>query len=201
MRLRPTSLIRRVSQRAFTLVELIVATAISVVLGGSVVLLLVQAAQEQRNGYSDTTVEEAAFLLEANITSALRSMSSNQGLSPITSSLVTNGIPNAYNSVLVFAPSNGLYITASITYSPSTGQVTYVPNTAVPTTQVIWMTNSPSAALTELYFSSSQNLDGSFNTSLVNVVFEMTDNGFSQQGTVNNPTVLFRNFSVQMRSD
>jgi hypothetical protein len=63
------------------------------------------------------------------------------------------------------------------------------------------MTNSPTVALTKLYFSTSFNLDGSQNNSLVNVVFQMNDNGFSQQSPINNPASIMRNFSVQMRND
>jgi hypothetical protein len=66
---------------------------------------------------------------------------------------------------------------------------------------MLWMTNSAAAVLTELYFSTSFNLDGSQNNSLLNVVFQMNDNGFSRQNPTNNPASLFRNFSVQMRND
>jgi type II secretory pathway pseudopilin PulG len=191
------------SRRAFTLVELLIAILVSVGLSGTVVLLLVRSATEQRNGLADTTVEEAAYTLEAKITACLRSMSANQGVTPIYSSafLATNGNLLGYQSVFLFYPSNGTYITASINYYPSSGEVFYISNTLVPATGTLWMTNSTSVALTELYFSTSFNLDGSQNNSLVNVVFQMNDNGFSQQGAVNNPTSLMRNFSVQMRND
>jgi prepilin-type N-terminal cleavage/methylation domain-containing protein len=191
-----------VSRHAFTLVELMVAMVIGLGLAGSTVLLLVQSATEQRSGFADTTVEEKAYTLQANITSCLRSMSANQGLTPVYSSGVnnTNGTLLGYQSVFVFYPTNGGYVTASISYNPSTGKVTYTPNVASPP-QVIWMTNGTSTELTEFYITTSFNPDGSQNNSLVNVVFQMNDNGFSQQGTINNPSSIFRNFSVQMRND
>jgi hypothetical protein len=189
------------SSLAFTLVELMFSMAVGLGLAGTVMLLLVQAASEQRNGFADTTVEEQAYILEANITSCLRSMSANQGLTPnYSSGLYSSGTFLGWQSIFVFAPSNGVYTTASITYNSTTGQVIYAPNVAA-TGQIIWMSNSPSAALTELYFNPSANPDGSPNASLVNVAFQMNDNGFSQQGSTNNPTSIFRNFSVQMRND
>ena len=193
----------RFSQRAFTLAELMVATAVGLGLSGTVVLLLVQTATEQRSGFAATTVEEKAYLLQANITSCLRSMSANQGLTPNYSSGVfaAGGILLGYESVFMFYPTNGAYNTASITYNPSVGQVIYTPNILSPTTQVLWMTNSSTAMLTEFYFTTSLNLDGSQNNSLVNVVFQMNDHGFSQQSPTNNPASIFRNFSVLMRND
>ncbi|MGO8700475.1 MAG: type II secretion system protein [Limisphaerales bacterium] len=198
-----TAIAEGLSRRAFTLVELLVAITVGLGLSGTVVLQLVQSATEQRNGLADTTVEQAAYALEANITACLRSMSANQGLTPNYASglLDTNGNLLGYQTVFFFYPSNGTYITASICYDASSGQVLYTSNTLASSSETLWMTNSPAVALTELYFSTSFNLDGSQNNSLVNVVFQMNDNGFSQQSPMNNPTSIMRNFSVQMRND
>jgi type II secretory pathway pseudopilin PulG len=199
----PIGIAPRKTRKAFTLVELMVATAVGVALSGTVVLMLVQSATEQRNGFSDTTVEEKAYTLEANITSCLRSMSADYGITPNYASIVTgtNGNPLEYTSISMFYPTNGTYIVASISYNATNGQVLYTPNVSTPWAHVLWMTNSTSIALTEFYFSTSLNLDGSQNNSLVNVVFQMNDNGFSQQNPTNNPASIFRNFSVQMRND
>jgi hypothetical protein len=90
-------------------------------------------------------------------------MSANQGLTPNYSSAHynTNGNLLGYQSVFVFYPTNGGYVTANISYNPSTGQVIYTPN--------VYDTLDPDAVddqqcsplLTELCFSTSWNLDGS----------------------------------------
>jgi hypothetical protein len=193
-----------ICQRAFTLVELLVATSVGMVLAGTVLLLLCQTATEQRYGFADMTVEEQAYKLEANLTSCLRGMSANQGMTINNSSGLynSNGVLLGYQSIFVFNPiTNGAYITGNINYNSATGEVTYTSNISVPATQTIWMSNSSTAALTEFCFTSSYNPDGSQNNSLVNVIFQMSDNGFSQQNPVNNPASLYRNFSVQMRND
>ncbi len=191
------------ARRAFTLVELLVAATVGLGLAGTVVLLLLQSAAEQRDGFADTTVEEQAYVLQANITSCLRSMSANQGMTPNYSSALynTNGNLLGYQSIFVFSPSNGAYITANITFIPSTGQVLYTPDITNPSVQTQWMTNNTSAGVTQLCFSTSFDLDGSVNASLVNVLLQMNDNGFSQQNPANNPASIYRNFSVQMRND
>jgi prepilin-type N-terminal cleavage/methylation domain-containing protein len=203
MKTRPSNIAARISRRAFTLIEVLFASAVGAGLAGTVVLLLVQTATEQRNGFADTTVEEKAYTLQANITTTLRSMSASMGISPIISSAFVNtsGTTLGYQSAFFFYPTNGGYNTASITYNSSTGQVLYTPNVLTPSISQVWMTNSSTSVLTEFYFSTSLNLDGSQNYSLVNVLFQMNDNGFSQQNPANNPASLFRNFSVQMRND
>jgi hypothetical protein len=203
MKTASTNITARISRGAFTLVEMMFALAVGMGLAGTVVLLLVQSATEQRNGYADTTVEEKAYTLQANLTTCLRSMSANQGLTPnySTGFFDSRGNLLGYQSVFIFYPTNGGYTTASISYNSSSGQVIYTPNVLTPSTRMVWMTNSATAALTEMYFSTSFNMDGSQNNSLVNVVFQMNDNGFSQQSPINNPTSILRNFSVQMRND
>ena len=140
----------RISASAFTLIELMVATAVGIGLAGTVVLLLVQSATEQRNGFADTTVEEKAYTLQANITACLRSMSASMGLTPDYSSGVMNSGGNllGYQSVSVFYPTNGAYLNASISYNSSSGSVIYTPNVSIPSTRIVWMTNSATAALT-----------------------------------------------------
>jgi prepilin-type N-terminal cleavage/methylation domain-containing protein len=190
--------------RAFTLVEVLVATSIGCVLAGAVLLLLCQTATEQRYGYSDMTVEEKAYTLEANMTSCLRSMSATQGMTPNYSSGYYNagGTLLGYQSVYIFYPSNGTYVMGNINYNSTNGTVTYISNTLSPnTSSTVWAVSNSVAALTECYFTSSFNPDGSQNNSLVNVQFQMSDNGFSQQPANNNPASLYRNFSVQMRND
>jgi prepilin-type N-terminal cleavage/methylation domain-containing protein len=201
MKTSSTNIATRISRRAFTLVELLVATALGSVLGGAVLLLLCQTATEQRYGLADMTVEEKAYILQANITACLRSMSANQGMTPDYSSGLydANGNLLGYQSVFIFYPTNGTYITGNISYNSSSGQVAFTTNILDSLARMVWMSNSATAALTKFCLSSSFNLDGSKNNSLVNVLFQMNDNGFSQQNPVN-PTSIYRNFSVQMRN-
>ena len=203
MRIARTRPAARARLGAFTLAEILVATAIGSILAGTVLLLLCQTATEQQYGFADLTVEEKAYTLEANLTSCLRGVSASMGMTPNWSSAVndSNGNLLGYQSIFVFTPgTNGAYTMGSIAYTPSTGAVTYTSNLSNPSTQ-LWMTNTSTAALTQFYFSSSFNLDGSQNNSLVNVCFQMSDDGFSQQGATNNPTSIHRSFSVQMRND
>jgi prepilin-type N-terminal cleavage/methylation domain-containing protein len=193
-----------IQQRAFTLVELMVAMSIGLVLAGTVVLLLVQGSLEQRRGYADTTVEESSYTLQAHISGVLRSMSASQGFSDFAANATynTNGVLMGYQTIYVWqANPDGSYTGEKISYDPVAETVTYTPNTATPASQTVWTTSGPNVALHNLYFSGSLNPDSSPNNSLVNVNFLMDDNGYSQQGPTNNPASIYRSFSVQMRVD
>jgi prepilin-type N-terminal cleavage/methylation domain-containing protein len=191
-------------RRAYTLVELLVATAVGTSVAGIVLLTLCQTATEQRCGFADMTLEEKAYQLRANLTSCLRTMSANQGMTPDYTSGLYDGNGNllGYQSIFVFYPSNGTYISGEISYNSAAQSVTYVSNIlSSSSTSVLWASSNSSAGLTQFYFTSSYNVDGSQNNSLVNVQFQMNDNGFSGPTVQNNAATLFRSFSVQMRND
>jgi Prokaryotic N-terminal methylation motif len=200
MKLASVNLRSHVCRRAFTLVELMVAASIGIVLAGTVVLLLVQAATEQQRGYSDTTLEERAYTLQANITSCLRGGSSSLGMQPNS----TSGDDFVgYTSIYIFTPNfDGSALTTSqISADEASGAVVYTPDTSAPANHALWMTNSPGVVLRTFRFKKSANLDGSPNANLVNVDFHMDDNGYSRQNATNNVADIKRSFSVQMRAD
>ena len=143
-----------VRRGGFTLMELMVAFGVGLPLAGAVVLLLLQASFEQRRGFADTTVEESAYVLQARIASCLRSMSCSGGLTPDTSSGVYDPTANllGYQKVTVFhANTNGSYTAEQISFV-STNRVIYIPDMSTPTQQIVWMTNSPTMALHQLFF-------------------------------------------------
>jgi prepilin-type N-terminal cleavage/methylation domain-containing protein len=195
----------RASRGAFTLVELMVAMSVGVILAGTVVLLLVQAGTEEQRGYADSTVEERAYILQADITSCLRGMSSGYGITGSSTNQIanTNGVA-WYTKIYVFHPdvTGANFTTAMINADLATGAVVYTPNIAVPGTTIVWMTNSPSVKLGQFYFATYPNLDGTtLNSSLVYVTFQMDDNGYSRQNVNDNIANIKRSFSVQMRCD
>jgi prepilin-type N-terminal cleavage/methylation domain-containing protein len=205
MKLVPAKFSSEPSRLAFTLVELMVAMTVGLILGGTVVYLLVQAAKEQQRGYSDTTVEEKAYMLQANIASCLRGMSCAYGItgSPTNQIVNTNTGYTVWTKIYAFQPNtNGTaFTTCSISGDPVSGAVVYTPNIAVPSSSVVWLTNSANVKLVRFWFENNQNFDLSNDNTLVNVVFELNDNGFSSQNATNNVADIYRRFSIQMRCD
>ncbi len=159
----------RACRRAFTLVELMVAMSVGVILAGTVVLLLIQAGSEEQRGYADSTVEERAYILQADVTSCLRGMSSGYGMTVSSTNQVFNGTNLlGYTKIYIFKPNaNGVFTTGMINADLITGTVVYTPNILIPGTTNVWMINSPSVRLDKFYFNTYPNLDGSQNNSLV----------------------------------
>jgi hypothetical protein len=189
--------------RAFTLVEMMLATSVGLLITGAVMSLLMLSVLEDRLGLGCATVEEKAYMLQTTIAKNLRPMSVNQGMSPDYTLPYTapNGSVLGYQGIYVFqSVSNGLYVTEHISFNSNNGVVTCMNSLATPTNQ-IWMSNSPTYNLSNLWFSTSLNPDGSVNGSLVNVVIEMNDNGFAEQNPTNNCASVYRSFSVQLRGD
>lgn len=190
------------SSRAFTLVELMFAMVIGLAVAGPVLLLLFQTATEQRKGLVSATVEENAYVLESKLAICLHSASSDLGITPDYSSQLTdtNGTGlGFYKSIFFFTVTNGINVRANIKFDSTSGSVVYTPNVLTTAGQSVWMTNGLTTKLTKLWFSPGKNLDGSGDASLVNVILQMDDNGFSNQRT--NTSSVYRNFSVQIRND
>ena len=184
-----------------------IALGVGLPVAGAVVLLLVQAALEQRRGLADTTVDENAYILQARVTSCLRSMSCSGGLT--TSNAVYDAVTSkflGYQTINGFYanPTNGSFTREQISFNPSSGQAIYTPDMSASANQIVWMTSGQTVALHQLYFNTDDGPDPyslAPNNTLVRVCFEMDDNGYSQQGTTNNLADIKRSFSVQMRSD
>jgi prepilin-type N-terminal cleavage/methylation domain-containing protein len=191
-----------VSRHAFTLVELMFAISIGLVVAGSAVMLIYQSAREQRRGLAAASVEAKSHLLQSKISACLRSASGNQGITPDYSTKVLDSGGNilGYQTIIVFAPTNGGYVSGRIRYTAEAGSVVYTPNVAT-AAEELWMTNSASCRLTNFLFNTSFNLDGSINSSLVNVSYLMDDNNYSTANQTNNPASILRSFSIQMRND
>jgi hypothetical protein len=180
-----------------------IASVISIGISGSVIFLLLQAAVEQKRGLANTTVEQAAYLLQSRITSCLRTMSANQGLSPnYTTGLYDDGGHLlGYQTVFFFSPNpDGSYTTEQISVDATSGRVIYTPDVSSPGKSILWMTNSATVALRQLYFNTSFNSDGSLNASLVNVNFLFDDNSAASKKSQNTSSI-YRTFAVRMRSE
>jgi type II secretory pathway pseudopilin PulG len=194
----------RTCRQAFTLVELLIAMSVGIILAGTVVLLLVQAGTEQQRGYADATVEERAYILQSDLTTCLRGMSSGYGVtfSPTNQAFSgTNFL--GYTKIYVFQPNSigSTFKTGMINADLTTGAVVYTPDILSPGTMTVWLTNSTNVRLGRFYFNTYQNMDGSQNNSLVYVTFQLDDNGYSRQKTSDNIANIQRSFAVQMRCD
>jgi hypothetical protein len=201
----PYPIANRSRARAFTLPEVLVAGSIGVIITGFIMALLLDSGAEARMGFGVATVEDQAYYVEGQLTRNLHAMSANQGITPDQSTMcyAPNGSFLGYQGIYAFQIlTNGTTVTEHIVFDPTHGTVTCVTNTAAAATSTVrWFTNSANCVVSNLWFNTSVNLDGSDNASLVNIGLEMNDNGYAEQNSTNNCATIYRSFSVQLRGD
>lgn len=201
-RRRPGSWVHR--RRGFTLVELLIASSVAMLIGGTTMLMLIESAKENRRGLADSTVEQAAGALQQKIIQQLRSMSASEGVafsSPVTSG---SGTLLGYKSIIVAQGQYPDYPRQQISFNPTTKQVVYNSNLSSTNATVNLARGNSNAVVRQLRFSPSLKSDSTVDNALVNVSIEMDDNGFSRRAGssyLDNPAYVRRTFSVRMRNN
>ena len=194
---------KQIARRSgFTLPELLIASSVSLLISGFVLSLLWLAVKEDRLGLGCATVEEQAYVLQGNLTKTLRIMSANQGMSPDYSMPYTASSGNVvgYHGAYLFKyMTNGSYATEHIVFNSTNGTVTFTDTSGSSAATTVWGTNTSTCIVSNVWFNSSLNPDGSVNSSLVNVALVLNDNGFAGENPTNNCASIYRSFSVQLR--
>jgi hypothetical protein len=194
---------RPVRQGGFTLAEVLIAATISLMIAGSTVLLLLQAARTNASVFSDTTLDEAANRLESKLVGYIRSMGGGGGAQvAVYTNLPGVSAPPGLCFCLRVPyqmPSVGATAMAQINYDPPSGTISYCTNyTAATNLDVLLSTNSDVSVASFGFFPSIKgNGDNTLDLTLVNVQMELVH-------TLSYPTPLTnsvcRTFSVRMRT-
>jgi type II secretory pathway pseudopilin PulG len=189
---------------AFTFVEVMIASTIAMVIMGSAVMLLFYTSRESSHNMGATSVEQRAYTLQNTIINTIRGMSAATGMSPDTSTAVTdaNGNTVGYKTISMFSQnSSGVSVQSKLYFDDTSNNVVFVPDMTQASTKVFWATNSKYCVVRNLCFQGSQNMDGSPNNALVNVILQMDDNGYSVESTNSNASIVYRTFSVLMKAN
>jgi Tfp pilus assembly protein PilE len=198
------SVSRRRRQTGATLIELIVSSAVGVLVISTLLMLVVQVAKEQRRGLVDTTLQQQAGILEDKITRLVRSMSASETI--LLAEPIATGSP-FYRRVVMARGQTPTYPREELIYDVAAGKVTHDPDRSVSGNELALFAPTGKASmmvLRNLYFFSSVKLDGSPDSSVLNVFMEFDDNSFAGRkdasGSLKKTRVL-RTFSVKMRNN
>ena len=88
-------------RQAFTLVELLVASAVATIVTAGALVLLIESAKENRRGFADATVEAAAAALQSKIIAYLRVMSATEGVIFATPATDGSGALLGYKGIII----------------------------------------------------------------------------------------------------
>lgn len=192
------SLLNRSRRRGFTLVELVITTGISVLIGGAIMLMLVEAAKENYRCVADEAVERASSELENRLLQRLRSMSGSGGAifsSPVDASATT------FRRVLVSKGPAPDYPREELRFDGGNSLVIHTPDVTKPGSSIILFTNKPGIyRIRDLRFFPALKPDGSPDGSLINVSFTIDNDGSTKRISFGSSVTLERTFSARVRN-
>lgn len=201
MRIVRNNLLRRCSERAFTLVEMVFAASLGTLVMGGLLVLIVEVNKEQRRGMTDCTLEIQAGLAQDKLTRIIHSMSA--GESVILSDPIATG-STFFRRVILAEGQAPTYPREELIYSTNAFTLTHDQNRSTTGDEVTLVRSNAMYLLRNCYFYISMKVDGSPDNSAVNVYLEFDDNYFAgRKNTSRQPikTKVTRTFTVKMRNN
>lgn len=188
-------------RRAFTLVELLIASSIGLLIAGGVMLLLIESTKEMYRDVADETVQQAAGDLESKLARCLRGMSAAESVVFATPASSTGPGTNWFRRIIVArGPAPG-FPREEIRFDTNSAAALYFPNRLLTNNTVLLQSRAGSYALRDLYFYPSFEEDGTLDSSLIYVVFDIDDDGYSRTPGAANFAKVQRTFAVKMRNN
>lgn len=193
----PANINRR---RAFTMVEFLIASGVGTLLAGAAMMLMLETTKESLRALADYTVEQQASDLEHKIVRYLRGMSANEGVIFFTPS-ASAGYPGYCRIIVARGPAPD-FPREELWFDPDTKRVSYRTNRSqTASEQVVMRSRTNVVVLRNLCFFPSVKSDGALDNSLVNVVFDLDEDGASRRQASTTPARIQRTFAVKMRNN
>ncbi len=165
---------RRRRLLGMTLVEVMMASALSGLALGALLVLVAQTAKEQRRGVVDASLQQQAGALEDKLVRLVRSMSATE--STLLADPIQPGSPMCRRVIMGRGPVPA-FPREELSYDPTTFTLVYEPNRAVPGNKTTLFKPKDMVVLRGMYFFAAMKNDGSPDNSLLNVWMEFDDDG------------------------
>ena len=178
-----------------------VASSLSLIVVAAPLMLLLEAAKEERRGLADATVEQAAAKLQTQLMDYLRAMSASEGVIFTSPATDQTGTTNGFGSIILARGPAPDYPREQITFDPAAGKVRYYPNRSTTNIFKTLIDSQPGVAVREVCFSPALKMDGTIDNALINVLIKLDDNGSSGRPASPNASSIWRTFAVQMRNN
>lgn len=184
----------------YTVMEVMMAGSITVLVLGALLTLVLQLAKEQKFGLADGSVQQQAGLVEDQITQLLRSMN-------VTESTVfadpVSGSPGCFRRIIVAEGQAPVFPREELYFNPEKLVLVHDPNRSVGGDDVVLCKASAFATLRDLYFYPSLKTGNLTDSTAVNVVMKLDDDGYSMRkdssGSIKKMSVN-RYFTVKFRN-
>ncbi len=183
------------------IVEMVLASAVGVLVLGALLTLVMEVAKEQRRGLVDSSLEMKANLLEDKVNRVLRPMSS--GESVVTADPTATGSV-FFRRIIIARGQTPAYPREELVYDPVNCRLVHDPNRAAAGDENILMQGTNSVVLRNAYFFLSAKADGSLDSSAVNVFLQFDDDFTAMRRNPDRSlrrTQVTRVFTVKMRNN
>jgi hypothetical protein len=162
----------------YTVMEVMMAGSITVLVLGALLMLVLQLAKEQKFGLADGSVQQQAGMVEDQITQILRSMN-------VTESTVfadpVSGSPGCFRRIIVAEGQAPVFPREELYFNPTSLQLIHDPNRAVGGDDVVLCKANAFSTLRDLYFYPSLKTGNLTDSTAVNVVMKLDDDGYSMR--------------------
>ena len=166
------------SASGYTVVEVMMASAIAVLVLGAVLTLVLQLAKEQKYGLADGSVQYQAGLVADRLAQILRSMN-------VTESAVyadpVSGNPTSFRRIIVARGQSPAFPRQEIYFNPNKSELIHDPNRGVTGDEVVLCKTNAFTTLRDLYFYPSLKTGNLLDSTTVNVVMKFDDDGYSMR--------------------
>lgn len=184
----------------YTVMEVMMAGSITVLVLGALLTLVLQLAKEQKFGLADGSVQQQAGLVEDQITQILRSMNVTEGsmfADPVS------GSPGCFRRIIVAEGQAPVFPREELYFNPTSLRLIHDPNRAVGGDEVVLCKPAAFSTLRDLYFYPSLKTGNLTDSTAVNVVMKLDDDGYSMRkdssGSIKRMSVN-RYFTVKFRN-
>jgi len=182
-----------------TLPELLIASVIGIAVSGAILVLVIETAQQQRQGLADASLLQRAGMLEDQLGEIIRSMSASE-----TASLTDKVDSAPFYERVVFAKGKAPdWPREEVRFNPATLTVTHDPDIGQGGDEIVLFSSTQTVKLRQLYFFISMKPGGIPDGATLNVIIELDDDGFAGRrnpdGSIK-PTSVLRTFTVRMRN-
>lgn len=189
------------STSAMAIVEMVLASAVGVLVLGALLTLVMEVAKEQRRGMVDSSLETEANLLEDKLNRLLRSMSSAESV--LTSDPIATGSV-FFRKIIIARGQTPTYPREEIAYDSTLCKLVHDPTRSASGDEVTLMQGTNSIVLRNCYFFLGTKVDGSLDSSAVSVFLQFDDNCNAMRRNADRSlrrTQATRVFTVKMRNN
>lgn len=186
--------------RASSIVEIMIASTIAIMATGSLLMLVVQVGKEQRQTLAEASLQQDAGIVQDKLSILLRQMSVTESV--IYTDAVT-GQPGLYRKIIMAKGEAPDFPREEVWFDPNALTLYHDPDRNTSGNTLTMFGTNNLAVIRNLYFYPSMKASANPDSTTVNMILEVDDNGNAGElDEAGNPSrvSIFRYFTIKLRN-